>query len=198
MKEKQLLEYFLEINKIKDVKRYVPHHPIFKESVADHAFMMIVLADKFMDELKLGLDYKKVIKLITHHDFCEIGLTADYDAVKANADKNYNDEKEVVERKSIEELSGNHGKEISDLYTEYCEQKTQEAKFVKAIDKLETVIYELMRGAKYLEHTEFEVKYPRKAIENFPELKPFYRELLSYMKLEYTRVGHPWKKEYEL
>ena len=67
-----------------------------------------------------------------------------------------------------------------------------------ALDKLETNIHEITRGAEFFDYPEFIAYYPKKAVENFPELKTFYRELLKHMKSEYTRVGHAWKEEYEL
>jgi len=68
----------------------------------------------------------------------------------------------------------------------------------KALDKLETNIHEMKRGPEHFDDAEFIALYPQKAVENFPELKPFYQELLDYMRSEYQRVGHPWKPEYEL
>jgi len=195
---KKLLDYFLEINKIKDVKRYSPYHKVFTESVADHSFMMVVLAIKFIDELKLDLNFKKVVQLITHHDFCEIGLATDYDAVKASADKNYQAEKETFENKNMEELAARHGKEILNLYMEYIRQETREARFVKALDKLEANVYEMMRGPKYFTDAPFIATYSNKAVRNFPELIPFLRELQTYMKREYEAAGLTWKDEYSV
>ena len=199
MKNKELLDYFFEINKIKDVKRYSIYHEVFKESVADHSFLMTVLATKFVDELKLDdLDFKKVIKLIMHHDFGEIGMVADFNTSLASVDKAYSAHKETVELENINALSNKHGKEIFDLYNEYTAQQTREAKFVKALDKLEATIYIMMRGAEYLTDAHLAAIFPIEAVKNFPELIPFLKELQTHMKLEYTKAGHEWKKEYEI
>jgi len=195
--EGQLLEYFFELNKIKDVKRYKLHHKVFCESVADHCFSMILIAMKFMDEMKLDLDFKKVVKLIAHHDICELGLEEDFDAVRAKNNKEYALEKKAYEDKRIKELSAMYGDEVFELFDEYEKQQTREAKFVKALDKLETNIHEMARGAEFFDDAEFVAFYPKKAVEAFPELVPFYKELLEHMKAEYIRVGHPWRREYE-
>ena len=192
-----LLEMFLELEKIKDVKRYGLHHKVFRESVADHTFLMIVIGTKLMEDLKLNLDYKKVVKLITYHDICELGLASDFDAEKAKTDKDYHCRKKETERKTIENLSNKYGKEFLELYNEYERQQTQEAKFVKAIDKLETNIHEAVRGMKYIINADFTALYPKDAVKNFPLLLPFYREVLAFMKIKYIEAGLPWKEEYE-
>ena len=198
MNERKLLDYFFELNKIKDVKRYKLHHAVFAESVADHCFSMILIAVKFIEELKLDLDFKKVVKLISYHDICELGLEEDFDAVKAQYDAGYNLTKKAYEQKNITELSKKYGKEIYELFDEFEKQETREAKFVKAIDRLETTIHEIIRGVEFFTNLDFCVFYPQKAVENFPELKAFYRELLECMKLEYVKAGYEWKKEYEM
>ena len=195
---KKLLDYFLEINKIKDVERYTVHHKVFHESVADHSFMMIVLATKFIDELNLDLDFKKVIELVTNHDFCEIGLSADYDAVAAKVDAKYYDEKKSFETQNIEKFSNRYGKKMLMLHDEYVKQETREAKFVKALDKLETNIYEVFRGVEYFGSPDFIALYPKKAVMAFPELIPFYKEFLVQMKQLYEKTGYAWKEEYDV
>jgi putative hydrolase of HD superfamily len=187
-----ILKYFFEINKIKDVKRYTPHDPIFLESVADHSFLMIVMATKFIDELKLDLDYKRVVKLAMHHDYCEIGLAADYDSLKASKDKNYKAEKSAFEKKNITELAKKLGGDIAEIYEEYEKQQTPESRFVKALDKLEACVYEMTRGVEHFHDPEFIALYPKEAVNNFPPLLPFYKELLAYMKPRYLAAGYNW------
>jgi putative hydrolase of HD superfamily len=188
-----ILGYFLEINKIKDVKRYAPYDPVFLESVADHSFLMIVMATKFIEELKLDLDYKRVVKLAMHHDYCEIGLAADYDTVKASKDKKYKAEKSSFESRNIKELGDRLGGDIADLYKEYEAQQTPESRFVKALDKLEACVYEMTRGVEHFKDPEFIALYPKEAVNNFPPLLPFYKELLAYMKPKYLAANFKWQ-----
>ena len=84
------------------------------------------------------------------------------------------------------------------MHIEYKEQQTREAKFTKAMDKLEAVIYLMMRGTQYFDDADFIARYPIEAVKNFPELIPFLKELQSYMKLEYAKAGYEWKKEYDV
>ena len=190
----KLLDYFLEINNIKNVKRYTPYHQVYHESVADHSFLIIVLAVKFIDELKLDLDFKKVIKLAVHHDFDEIGLRADFDAAVVQRNSAYRAKKETYRHDRISQLANKHGSEIMDLHTEYIGQKTREAKFVKALDKIETTIHQFNKGAENLVDLDFTMQYADQAVENFPELLPFYRELKKFMRQELINAGHEWRE----
>ena len=194
----KILDYLFEIERIKDVQRYAEHNKVFHESVADHSYFMIVLAMKLIEEYNLNLDFKKVIKLITHHDFSEIGLAHDFDAVKTHHDKNYQKEKEIQEEKRIHELSDRHGQEILNLHNEYSEHKTKESRFVCAVDKLEATIHLINRGAGHFTDAEHVAIYPLQAVRDFPKLVPFLKDLQSHMKQEFIDNGHEWKKEYEV
>jgi len=193
-----ILDYVLEVNKIKDVKRYSIHSRACHESVADHSFLMTVLATKLIDELKLDLDFKKVIKMIVHHDFGEIGLTKDFVATRASADAEYANMKRIYEDTTTKNIAKRYGEEILELCNEYDAAQTREAKFVKAIDKLEATIHLMNRGAKHLDNAEFAATYALKTVRDFPELVPFLRELQSYMKPRFIAAGHSWKPEYDI
>jgi len=196
---KKLIDYFLEIQGIKDVKRYAPYKEMFHESVAGHSFLMIVLAIKLIEELKLDLDFKQVIKLITHHDYGEIGLEFDFANV-ATVTKQDKQRKEVTEAVQIKKLSDKYGAEIQALHNEYSNPTTREGMFVKAIDKIEPMFFVITRGLENIHPNDQKGCAARAnpTIKNFPELIPFYRELQSRMKAEYQRIGFEWKKEYEL
>lgn len=194
----KLLKYFLEINKIKDVERYSAHHEIFRESVADHSFLMIYIASELIEEYQFNLDFKKVVDLIRIHDVCEIGMKCDYDAVMAKYDHAYAKQKKEHEMKNILHISDNFDKKILPLFVEFEKQQTEEAKFVRAIDKIETTFYELFRGCKYFDSAEFIATYPDQAIKNFPQLMPFYKELKKLMKDEYQKAGLLWKDDYNI
>jgi len=109
------------MNNLKEVKRFGEHgcgcyHKAFKESVAEHCFHMLLIADKLIEVLKLDdLDYKKVVKLILYHDACEHGMTEDFDAFIAHENPEYKKKKHEAERQNVEKLVKKHGKFISDI-----------------------------------------------------------------------------------
>lgn len=200
-KVREILDYILEIQRIKDVKRYGSYKEIFHESVAAHGFLLVVLATKLIDELKLDLDYRQVIKLILTHDFGEIGLEFDFANVATVTEKEKR-LKDDVENAKIKTLASKYGEEIQTLHSEYTKPKTREGLFVKALDKIEPMFFLITRGVEHIYDTAKERRAcavnGNKAVKDFPELIPFYKELQSRMKSEYQKAGHEWEKEYEL
>ena len=72
-----------------------------------------------------------------------------------------------------------------ELFKEYHEQKTPEAKFVKAIDGLDPAIHELDYKEDWKGWTkEFLIDKKEHLFEDFPELKKVFYELLEFMEKE--------------
>jgi len=204
MKEKELINLFLDMNNLKEVKRFGEHgcgyyHKVFKESVAEHIYHMILIADKLIEILKLDdLDYKKVIKLILYHDTCEHGMTEDFDAFIAHENPEYKKKKQDAEKKNIAKLSSKHGKFIDEIYNEYEEQKTEEAKFVKAIDKIQCNIHTLQRGLKNYDAPQqaYEAIWAVKPVQNFPRLKPLLKAIQEEFKKYYLENNLIWNDDW--
>ena len=107
-----------------------------KESDAEHVFSMLMISWKVMKEEKLKLNHEKVFKLVLCHELGEIDagdITID-DGV--SLEDKYN--REIV---GVERVSKNHNMpEFKKLWIEFEENKTPEAKFVKAMDKLDALM----------------------------------------------------------
>ena len=107
-----------------------------KESDAEHVFSMIMFAWKVMKEENLKLDHEKVFKLILCHELGEIDvgdITID-DGVSL-------EEKFKKELVAVERISKKYNMpEFKDFWLEFEENKTPEAKFVKAMDKLDALM----------------------------------------------------------
>ena len=107
-----------------------------KESDAEHIFSMLLFAWKIMEEEKLNLNHEKVFKLILSHEIGEIDvgdITID-DGVSLTEKFN----KELV---GVERVSRDYDMpQIKELWLEFEENKTPEARFVKAVDKLDALM----------------------------------------------------------
>ncbi len=121
--------------KIKDIKRtgWKYKNVNFPESDADHSFgvalLVMLLTPKHLDLLKS-------IKLALIHDLPEIyaGDITPHDNMSPET-------KQQNEMLAINKISQElKYKELTELFVEFEEQKTAEAKWVKALDKLETVM----------------------------------------------------------
>ena len=143
MDNKKLVEFFREVMKLKKTKRsgWVVSGVKDVESVADHSFMTILMV------LALGwrknIDLNKALKMAIIHDIAECRTG---DIITWENFHMKRDEKEEIEEKTMKDLLsilGDQGNEYFSIWKEYEERKSEEAKFVKAVDNLEMILQAL-------------------------------------------------------
>jgi 5'-deoxynucleotidase len=106
------------------------------ESVADHTFSMCAMAMLLSD--MLGLDTRRVMKMVILHDLAE-SMVGDYMPGDVSASQKLAKEKRAM--KSI--LSGLPKKvrtEYEKIWLEYLQNRTDAARFVHRMDKLEMAL----------------------------------------------------------
>lgn len=108
-----------------------------QESVAEHTWMMSVAAVLMAPHLQHHVDLGQTLKLIALHDLAE-AITGDipYFEESARKDNKFADEAKAME-KMQRMLPAASGKLLLELWREYEDCETQEAKFARALDKLE-------------------------------------------------------------
>ena len=87
-------------------------------------------------------------------------------------------------KKKVPKLLSN---EIKELFLEYEDNKTREAQFVKAIDKLEPIIHNLSHPKLWKDHkvTEKILRDKKEeAISKFPQILEVFEELVDILKNE--------------
>ena len=107
------------------------------ESVSDHTLQVLVLAVTFVHELNLDFDIAKLVQMCFIHDIGE-SIVGDV----SDIDKNFEDRKKLEREKTIEFLSS-LPKSLSvylDLWIEAEDKKTEMAKFLYEVDKLDAII----------------------------------------------------------
>lgn len=110
------------------------------ETDAMHIFKLSFLVMLIAPYLKKDVDYTKMLELALVHDIAE-SKTGDYTAANQVTYPELKKEKQEKEAKAMEELKAmlplplNH--KINELYQEYENKKTIEAKIVSVLDKLE-------------------------------------------------------------
>jgi len=165
------------------------------ESVADHSWHLadtiLLIGWKFQP-----LDVGKCLMHAILHDKLEI-ITSDTDPIGRNGIGNkghafntkLRDLKDAKDRIALTKyLSGLdlHALEPQQaLFEEYFSCQSREAKFVKALDKLDPLVFILRKknGALTNQHLRFSLRYAKQAVTFFPELYPYWVEL-SYRILE--------------
>lgn len=136
MEPRKLLEILDVAERLKDATRHCYTRKGRHESVAEHCWMMTLMA-MFLREEFPDVDMDKVIEMCIIHDLGE-AFTGDIPAFdKTSADEEKEEEMLYSWVKSLPEPFA--GK-MQALYKEMAERETKEAKVYKAIDGLEAVI----------------------------------------------------------
>lgn len=136
MEPRKLLDTLLVTERLKDTLRHCYSAQGRQESVAEHSWMMTLIAFFIRDEF-LDVDMDKVIKMCIIHDLGEC-FTGDIPTFDKNSIH------ENVEKEQLyiwlDSLPSNFTEEMKALYEEMDKRETMEAKLYKAIDSLESLI----------------------------------------------------------
>ena len=136
MDARKLLDILQVGERLKDTTRHCYTSKGRHESVAEHSWMMTLMAFFLRDEFPEA-DMDKVIRMCIIHDLGE-AFTGDIPAFDKSADHEKTEE-EMLDS-WVSSLSEPYSAEMSALYREMKELQTTEAKIYKAIDGLEAVI----------------------------------------------------------
>ncbi len=132
------LAFLREAEKLKSVLRSAHTSSGRQESTAEHSWRLSLMAIAFEEEL-VGLDVLKVLKMCVIHDLGE-AIEGDIPAISQDAHL----DKSARERRDLLVLAGALDEplkaSIVALWDEYERASTAEAKAVKALDKLETIL----------------------------------------------------------
>lgn len=195
----KIFDFLHKIENLKSTLRYNKTTSGRKESTAEHTWRLALIIFIIADELKIKIDVNRAIKIALVHDLAE-ALTGDIDAILIAEGKFSKDEKEKQEIEAIMNLQKTLpeviGKEISDLWHEYNDCKTSEAKFVKALDKIETLTQLAESGYKIYDKPEFIANYANKSVKSFPELSEMLKIVKRKLKAEFDKGNIEWKEEY--
>jgi putative hydrolase of HD superfamily len=137
-KIKGRLTFLREAEKLKDVLRSAHTSSGRTESTAEHSWRLCLMAIVFADQLA-DLDVLKILKMCVIHDLGE-AINGDIPAVsKAEfPDKSEQERNDLLQLTSA--LDEGLKAEILALWDDYENAQSAEAKAVKALDKLETIL----------------------------------------------------------
>ena len=136
MKARELLEALQIAERLKDATRHCYTKNGRHESVAEHSWMMTLMAYFMKDEFP-EVDMDKVVRMCIIHDLgeCFTGDIPTFDKTKAHEENEEN-----LLYSWVRTLPENYANEMIELYEEMAERKTIESKIYKAIDGLEALI----------------------------------------------------------
>ena len=136
----RILDFFHNLSKLKNVNRtgWIKRNIKNPESVADHSYSLAVLA--IILAPKFRIDQCRAVKMALIHDIGEskigdiITRGVGYDLPNLSS-------KLAAEKNAVEAVSQLiDGNEINELYREFQEQDTPEAKFVRELDGLDMAL----------------------------------------------------------
>jgi putative hydrolase of HD superfamily len=137
-KIKGRLDFLREAERLKDVLRSAHTSSGRSESTAEHSWRLCLMAIVFADDLA-GLDVLKVLKMCVIHDLGE-AINGDIPAVDQAGlpDKGEQERNDLLLlTRALDDALRN---EILALWDDYENASSPEAKAVKALDKLETLL----------------------------------------------------------
>lgn len=136
MEARTLLDALNVAERLKDTTRHCYTAKGRHESVAEHSWMMTLMAFLIKDEFPEA-DMDKVIKMCIIHDLGE-AFTGDIPTFE-KTEGNEQTEDELLHN-WVKTFPANVADEMLDLYDEMAKRETVEAKVFKAIDSLEALI----------------------------------------------------------
>lgn len=189
---------FLEVaEKLKSTLRYNKTTAGRQESTADHSWRLALMVPIVAKELSINIDVEKCMKIALVHDLAE-ALTGDIDAVAIAEGRITKEQKTAKELEVMEKiknlLPGQAGIGIYSLWQEYETASTKEGRFVKGLDKLETLTQLAEAGCATYDKPDFIADYTERAINNFPELKDILITVKEKLKKEFAKGGFDWRQ----
>ncbi len=183
--------------KLKRTLRYASERDenIHTESVAEHVFALFYLAQYFLpiEDPEKKLDVEKLYRMLIFHDFGEITHGDIPYHIKTEA----HEKQERIDAKEVfASLPPHIQKDAFDVWHEYEERQTPEAKFANALDKIEPM-FELLDPVSEtsLKRTKFtydvHMGKKLKAMEHFPIMLKFVKVVSGEMNSR----GVFWKEE---
>jgi putative hydrolase of HD superfamily len=145
----QQMRFVAEIGRLKGVLRQTMlagrglNRP---ENSAEHSWHLAVMAMVLAEHAPQGTDVGKVTAMVLLHDLVEI----DAGDLFVYADAHEQARQEIAERAAADRifaiLPADQGTEARRLWDEFMQRKTAEAKFARAIDRLQPMLENLTAG----------------------------------------------------
>jgi len=133
-----------------------------QESVAEHTWRMSLMAVLIEPLLKQKVDTARLLKMIIIHDLVE-AEASDISALDVLRNPEIKTQKIEKEKQAIENLKSvlkeTNGQEIYNLFYEFEEKETYEARVANALDKLEVQLQHNHADFATWEEIEYEMSY---------------------------------------
>ncbi len=205
MKNKKLqgiLTFLHRANKLKSTPRYQSSLSANGDSVAEHSWRLALMVFVIGTELDEKLDLQKAMTMALLHDLAE-SKTGDIDAVDQIENPELKADKYQNEMEAMQEILAGipFAGDVYTIWDEFEKKESLEAKFVGALDKIESYLHLDERGTNVYIPKKFHSDYADQAVKNFDEATrhfPPLKDLLDAIKVElrekFENEGVEWVK----
>ncbi len=177
---------------------------IISDNVAAHSYSVGLLAMLIIEYYKIvDMDIAKIYKMITVHDLPE-AIAGDTDAYEALKNPELKISKHQKELDALNLMTGYLPDEIKkslrDIWNEYEEQKTNESKFVKLCDRLETISQMINADISKDEYDYIKAgaEYGLKELSQHPKYKEIINIFKEKQKENFVKQGFDWNSDYDV
>lgn len=182
-----LITFIIKAEKLKTITRHSwLSDSNRQESVAEHSWMLALIAMTIFDSIDIVLDKLKVMKMVIIHDLAE-AVTGDiptFEVSERQSDKYEN------ERKALETITSDLPPATSDefmqLWLEMEANETPEAKLAQCLDKIEVLIQHQIADISTWDEGDYKVGTYHK--DHYYDFHPYLREFKDQVTAEF------WKK----
>jgi len=181
MREIEQLNYLYRLKHIDRTALSVKNR---EESTAEHVYSSLILVEYFLPKIEQELDELKVRRMILSHDLVEIEAGDTYlydDAAQQGKKEREHHAFKIIAEKIPTELA----KDFFALWIEFEENRTPEAKFCNAIDKLDPIIHSAFSERDWTTNniTETTLRAKKEAyFKEFPCIRDVFEKWVNYAK----------------
>lgn len=178
------LEYIFEIDKVKSVIRKTRlFHKDKYENDAEHSWHICMMALVLQEYANGDIDILKVIKMMLIHDLVEIDTG---DVIVYNKTQQDTEAEKTAAKRIFGMLPDGQGDEYLNLWMEFEDRKTKEAKFAMALDRMEPLLQNLYRDGDDWKRNNIPYE---KVISVNMKIKDGSKELWEYIRNEIDRLN---------
>jgi len=176
----KIIDFIHYTEKLKTELRLASKSDKCRESVADHTWRLSLMLILVVPKLGIKVDHLKILKMAIIHDVVEIE-GKDIPRLESIVSSRLSNDIKLKEKaaiNNIKKMLGDSGQEIFDLWNEFDEYKTNEAKALRFLDKLEGQLQFLTEDVTTF--TKYNKEAIQKIIDETKELSkvdPFLTEL---------------------
>lgn len=196
-----ILTFLRRSKQLQSAERYGSSLVGMQNTVAEHSWRLALMALVITKECDVQLNLEHALTLALIHDLAE-AKTGDIDAyTQIQEGKKLLEQKAAMEEKAMKEMTADlsFGGWILDLWEEYETQETTEAKFIKALDKIEGFLHIAEGEVEMYIPKEFHADYANKAVaafdeatHHFPGLKDLLDAVKADLRHQFDLAGVAW------